>query len=729
VLEGNKATRAARALRQSGLALCGVWLVLAAAAAGRAASPPLPPQKDSECLACHGTPGSKDEKGRNIYVDEAKHKSSVHGPLDCTACHAAIREYPHPQPVAKVDCATCHSEVAADVAKSTHSMLGAETCAACHGNAHTIRAPGAKAGQECRACHGDLVKSYEASVHGRLQKNGDTSSATCRSCHGPAHRVLSAGDPASPVAKKNLPGTCGSCHANPEFLAKHNIPFAHPVEAYRLSVHGRAVLAGNDKAASCSDCHGSHDILPGRDAHSRINHWNVPQTCGACHGAIRDTYLASIHGQAMQRGATGAPVCTDCHGEHNILAPSEPGSLVNPARVSTVTCGHCHGDERVASRYNLPLDRVPAFEDSFHGLALRAGSQTVANCASCHGIHNILASSDPRSTVHPKNIAATCGQCHAGAGSAFAIGRVHVLTASLNEHAVVKWIRWIYVGMILVTVLFIVLHNGADFLKKLRGPRVRPDSGQEVTRMNLRFRFAHWLVVISFPLLVVTGFALKYPDTWWAHPLLLWESTLAFRGTLHRAAAVILLAALVYHAMHLILSPRDRRMLSEMLPRIRDAADLVGALRYNFGLAAQKPAFGKFTYAEKFEYWAFLWGMGVMTVTGFLLWFVDFTLRHFPKWFSDAATAVHYYEAILATLSIVLWHFYMTVFDPDVYPMDRAWITGKTSADHLRHTRPEYFAQLMREEEARAAAAAAPAKGDPSTASAPDETSNPPRED
>src|SRR5664279_4314483 len=85
----------------------------------------------------------------------------------------------------------------------------------------------------------------------------------------------------------------------------------------------------------------------------------------------------------------------------------------------------------------------------------------------------------------------------------------------------------------------------------------------------------------------------------------------------------------------------------------------------------------KFNYAEKVEYWAFMWGTVVMTVSGFLLWFNNFTLRHFPKWVSDAATAVHFYEALLATFSILIWHFYMVIFDPLVYPMDTAWIDGK----------------------------------------------------
>jgi len=120
--------------------------------------------------------------------------------------------------------------------------------------------------------------------------------------------------------------------------------------------------------------------------------------------------------------------------------------------------------------------------------------------------------------------------------------------------------------------------------------------------------------------------------------------------------------------------------------------------RQNLGLSGGRPTFGKFSYAEKFEYWAFVWGTLVMAISGFLLWFDNFSLRHFPKWVTDAATAIHYYEAILASLAILLWHFYMVIFDPEVYPMDRAWLTGKVPADHLRHTRPAYYWQLVSEQ-------------------------------
>ena len=396
----------------------------------------------------------------------------------------------------------------------------------------------------------------------------------------------------------------------------------------------------------------------------------------------------------MKAGARDAPVCTDCHGEHLILAPGEAGSTVSAARVSTVTCGRCHGDERLAQRYNLPADRLPSYADSFHGLAMREGSQTVANCASCHGEHNIFPSSDPRSTVYPANLHKTCGNCHAGAGAKFAIGQVHVQMGNGTAHPVVRWIRRIYLTLIPLTLAFMIFHNLIDLLSKLRRPRPRFDGGDKVLRMNLWFRMAHWGVVFSFPTLVFTGFALKYPEAWFARPFLLSEREFAFRGWLHRVAAILLLASMVYHFIHLAVNRRDRAMVKAMLPQFRDVQDLVNVMLYNLGLSKNQPVFSKFSYAEKLEYWAFLWGTVVMASSGLLLWFNNFTLRHFAKWVADAATAVHFYEAVLATFSILLWHFYIVIFDPVVYPMDLSWLTGKVPAEHYRQWRPVYLRAL-----------------------------------
>ena len=468
------------------------------------------------------------------------------------------------------------------------------------------------------------------------------------------------------------------------------------MELYRQSVHGRAVADGDGAAATCSDCHGSHGILPSQDARSKINHFNIPSTCGQCHADIAETYLASVHGEAMKAGEAGAPVCSDCHGEHLILAPQEKQSLVNASRVSMATCGRCHNDERLALRYNLPTDRVPSFADSYHGLALRGGSQSVANCASCHGVHNIFRSKDARSTVNAANLAKTCGNCHAGAGDHFIIGPVHVRITTGPAHPIVKWIRWTYLALIPLTLGFMVLHNLIDFFAKLVRHQFRRETGGQATRMNRNFRIAHAGVILSFPTLVFTGFALKYPEAWWARPLLLWEGHIAFRGLVHRCAAVVLVAATIYHLIHLAVNKRDRLFLKAMMPQFKDATDLVQVFAYNLGITKMEPRFAKFNYAEKLEYLAFMWGTLIMTLSGLLLWFNNFTLRHFPKWVSDAATAVHYYEALLATFAILIWHSYMVIFDPLVYPMDTAWLDGKVPADHYRHSRPEYYRALQR---------------------------------
>jgi formate dehydrogenase gamma subunit len=606
------------------------------------------------------------------------------------------------------DCIGCHDVDLAKFEKTPHASMG---CTGCHGSITKLPHTGKPAPVKCADCHADEVKNYAGSVHGMAKKQGMADAATCASCHGSPHELLPTSDPASRVAKPNLPDTCGSCHSNPDFMAKHKIPFAKPVEAYRLSLHGREVAKGNMAAASCSDCHGSHTILPATDPRAKVNHANVMETCGACHVKVKAAYEQSVHGVAVAQGATDAPTCTDCHGEHSILAPSEAGSLVNPARVSTVTCGRCHADERLARRYDLPASNVISFEDSFHGLALRGGQQTVANCASCHGVHDILPSSDPRSTINPKNLGRTCGQCHTGVGDKLATARIHLRNEGADGHPVVKWIRLAYLLLIPLTIGFMLLHNGLDFLRKLRHRKSHHGSGEEVMRMNIRFRIAHWMVIVSFITLVFTGFALKFPESAWVKVCQSCGLSPIARAYLHRIAAILITFGTVYHLVHMAMVRRDRVILGELLPNWQDAKDIFNMLRYNLGLTKHRPTFGMFGYPEKMEYWAFMWGTVVMAVTGFLLWAENWTLSHFPKWVIDAATAAHWYEAILATLSILVWHWYLVIFDPDVYPMDMAWLNGKVPADHLRETRPEYYRRIVEASEAQDSDQAAPPDG------------------
>jgi formate dehydrogenase gamma subunit len=679
-----------------------------------------PLKQDEACLACHGTAGMKSDKGKDIAVDPARHAASAHGILGCKDCHTSIKEFPHPAKIAKVQCVTCHEEEVKSFASSAHAILGDTACASCHGSAHELSTAEKLMPAKCSECHGQEVKEFQKSIHGQAAKNGDADAPRCTSCHGAVHALKAASEGDSSVTAKKLADTCAKCHSDPGFLSRHKIPVAHPVDSYKQSVHGRAIAAGSEKAADCNSCHGNHDIYPARDARSRVNHWRVSETCGACHKEIARIYDESVHGEAVRAGVKDAPVCVDCHGEHLILGPLNPASPVNAANVSAETCGRCHASERLAQLYDLPADRVPSYVASYHGLALKGGKLTAANCASCHGIHNIFRSSDARSTINAANLGKTCGQCHKGSDEArYAIGPIHVQTGAGPNHPVVKWIRWTYWVLIPMTLGFMLLHNLLDLLAKLIRRRPRQETSQVALRMNLWFRVAHWGIMASFPTLVVTGFALKFPDSWWAKPLLQWESNAGVRGGLHRVAAIVLIAATVYHFIHLLVKKRDRSFLSAMCPNMKDAWDMIHVFRYNLGLTKEEPKFGKFNYAEKIEYWAFLWGTMVMALSGFLLWFNNFSLRHFAKWVTDAATAVHWYEALLATFSILLWHFYLVIFDPVVYPMDTAWLDGKIPADHYRHTRPGYYRELARaglietpEEPASPEAAVEPARGD-----------------
>jgi cytochrome b subunit of formate dehydrogenase len=372
-----------------------------------------------------------------------------------------------------------------------------------------------------------------------------------------------------------------------------------------------------------------------------------------------------------------------------VLPPSSLRSTVNPAHVRE-TCAQCHGNVRLSRRYGLPPDRVLSFDASFHGMALKGGDETVANCASCHGIHNILASSDPRSTTNPRNLPATCGKCHLGAGRRFALGTIHELQGRAEPNSV-RWARQFYLLVIPLTLGLMFLHHLGDWVHKLIRLRFRPADGsaeswrsryelsrREAVRMYGVERIEHALLLVSFSVLAWTGFALKYPDTWWARPLLAWETTWSLRGKVHRIAAVVFMALVIVHVVSLVKSERLRRHWKELWPRVNDLSEGMLSLAHNLGLRSERPQLSPHSYVEKIEYWAVVWGAGVMIVTGLMLWANHLTLQWLPKSALDFATAVHFYEAVLAASAVVIWHFYSVIFDPDVYPLETAWLTGRS---------------------------------------------------
>jgi cytochrome b subunit of formate dehydrogenase len=561
-----------------------------------------------------------------------------------------------------------------EIGESVHGFLDCEDC-----HAAEFLEGEAEPAVDCAACHDEVVAEYAASSHGRLHGEGVSEAPACVTCHGPTHDIVSSSDPASPVHPTRLVETCGACHADAQMVEKFGIPVAQPVAAYSASVHARA-LAREEKAPGCSGCHGSHGILPASDPDSLVHHQRVPETCGGCHAEIAAAFAESVHGKAAAHGAREAPVCTDCHGEHRILSPEEPGSPVFATNLPKMNCGRCHADLRLGDKYGFDVDTVSAYADSYHGLASRAGAVSVANCASCHGVHDIRPSSDPASHVHEANLPTTCGSCHPGAGERFAIGPVHVLTEAADAHPAVFWVRRLYLALIYASVAGMLLHNFLDLRRKFKSPPVVRRPVEEAReRMSLGFRLAHGTLAVSFGVLVYTGFALTYPESWWAAPLQRWEASLGLRGWVHRASAVVMLVAFAGHFLHLVFSRPARRCIGQMVPRRVDWHEFRERLAWYLGRRRQPPEAPWLGYPEKIEYLAMIWGTLVMALTGVYLWLDDLVLRWFPKWMADVATVVHFYEAVLASLAILVWHFYFVIFDPVVYPMDTAWLDGRSA--------------------------------------------------
>jgi cytochrome b subunit of formate dehydrogenase len=140
----------------------------------------------------------------------------------------------------------------------------------------------------------------------------------------------------------------------------------------------------------------------------------------------------------------------------------------------------------------------------------------------------------------------------------------------------------------------------------------------------------------------------------------------------------------IYHVFYVAAAREGRRLLRDLAPCPRDAFDALHAMRYYIGLRKEKPKFARFNYAEKAEYWALVWGTAPMGLSGVMLWAKVWVGNLLARWWVDVATAVHFYEAILATLAILVWHFYQVFSDPDVYPMNSAWWDGRMPVEHYR---------------------------------------------
>ncbi|MGD0946199.1 MAG: cytochrome c3 family protein [Candidatus Binatia bacterium] len=601
--------------------------------------------ENADCFVCHSDEQlvTTDSAGKEVslYVDEAQFAASIHAKHLCTSCHSDITEVPHPDNF---------------TAKPV----------------------------SCAQCHRVETEIYRNSDHGRAIHQGVPEAASCKDCHGSNHYLLNYRDPKSPVFRANIPQTCARCHANTAEMEKFNLRQRSPIVSYEKSVHGLALLEKKEmNAAVCTDCHGSHDLHKSTNPVSKLYWQHVPDTCGKCHENVEQTYMRSVHGSAVKRGARDAPVCTDCHGEHTIAAVKLATSRVAPANIPE-TCGQCHAAQRIVAQYQLPPNVFTTYVQSFHGLAMQGGNVTAASCASCHGVHDILPSSDPRSTINPQNLPQTCGKCHPGIGTRLGkeFFRIHAPPgAAEGKPWLVNLITRIYIVLIVVTIGGMAVFNTLDYLHKARRHIAHVKQSDGELRLTRWLRTQHLLLMATFILLAYTGFAHKFPDAIWSWPFrALGDSGSAARGLIHRIAGWTFIALFLVHGVSLVLTRKGRDYLRALWFAWHDLGDALGTLAFNLGLRQTPPPHRRWNYAEKAEYWALMWGSVVMIVTGLMLLFTETVLRTMPKVWYDVAQVIHYYEAVLATLAIVVWHFYWVILDPHEYPMNPAWLIGKKPA-------------------------------------------------
>lgn len=588
-------------------------------------------------------------------------------------------------------CVECHETsvhdtlIAEDLTHSVHEGFG---CLDCHTDKGTL--PHKESADfyvgfnGCAACHESEGEEY--TMHGRVPQAEDDEVPSCADCHGD-HDVLPSSAKLSRVHPANLPETCGACHRDLDLIARHEIREGHPVDVYESSVHGVSVKGGLETAATCNDCHSqagtAHKIFSSDNPESSVYHFNIPDTCGKCHGEVAEEFWGGIHGQLVRRGDADSPVCTHCHGEHGIISPSDPRSPVSRARLAEATCTPCHNSISLTEKYGISTGRRPSFIDNFHGLKTQSGDLFVANCASCHGYHGVLPSSDPESPIYPDNLQTTCGECHPGISAELAAVPIHEIETLKEPNKIADMVKVIYIVAILVIIGLMAIHWLIDLFRQIVLVMKKP----QVRRMRTDEVWQHMLLMVSFTVLVITGFALRYGDAWFAAFMFGWDHGFMVRGIIHRVAAVGLIVGSAWH-MFFLVTRRGRRFFIDMLPNLQDFLHFLQRILYNLGLSKKTPQFKKFSYVEKAEYWALLWGTAVMILTGLFLWFDNFFVKLLPEGFLEVSLVIHFYEAILATLAILVWHLYSTVFNPHVYPMNPSWITGKMPRDMFVHEHP-----------------------------------------
>jgi cytochrome b subunit of formate dehydrogenase len=588
--------------------------------------------------------------------------------------------------------------VPADVlAGSVHEAL---RCIDCHVDAAPLPHARTLAPPACGTCHQAEQREFDRSSHAAALAAGHPEAPTCVDCHS-SHGILPPGERASTTFPLNVVRVCGDCHEH------HRTPEGEPserVQMYLDSAHGKAVLrAGLPVAATCADCHLPHRVLPSDDPEATTSRHNITRTCGSCHLGVAETFEGSVHGRATQNGSDGAPVCTDCHTTHGVTRVTSSEVYLD----IIAECGDCH--DRPEMRRGRRVSLYQSYRASYHGQVTNLGSTRAARCSDCHGAHDIRPPDDPASHLHESNIVATCRACHEGANARFARYDPHADYRDASRYPVLHGV-WLYFVIVMSLAFgFFGLHSILWFVRSL-ADRVRHGSHPRhvanphaIRRFTTLNRINHALVIITFLGLTLTGIPLLFSGQCWAEPLIHLAGGVVAAGVLHRVFAIMLMINFAIHFFGLIRSvvhhgpARVRGWLfgpHSLLPRWKDVTDCARMFHWFFG-GGKKPAFGRWTYWEKFDYWAEIFGTLIIGGSGLLLWFPEFFSRFLPGEVFNIAAIVHGYEALLALGFIFTIHFFNAHLRLEKFPVDDVIFTGRVPEEEFREERAEEWEFLV----------------------------------
>lgn len=604
---------------------------------------------DRECLKCHEQDDiQKTVEGQTVSLTVKKEhiQESVHRNIPCVKCHTDIT----PQ----------------------------------------IQRPCETAGRvDCSNCHAQIAEDYFESGHGQAYFEKDPNTPYCTDCHG-THEVMSHQDERDKTYRTHIPQLCGDCHGKLDHPASIETEMGDVLVDYSSSVHGRGLVEkGLLPSAVCTDCHNTHFILDYEDERSSTHFRNIPATCAICHQGIYNEYLDSVHNIESTETQERLPNCEDCHSAHQIKEHSGDQFM------SEVThqCGICH--EELSETYT----------ETIHGKAYTLGYLKSAKCSDCHGSHDVKRMNDPDSHVGFNRVVETCQKCHADANRRFTGYLTHATHHDRQKYPILYFTFWAMTALLLGVFGFFGIHTLLWFPRSFKHLKVKREAEKlhkhkryYIQRFDTEQRITHIFVILSFMGLALTGMMLKFASMPWARFLADLLGGVEAAGRIHRISAAITFGYFIFHLFTLF--KHKKKTKTTVLKMVfskrslwfnkKDLQDFVGSVKWFLGLGP-RPEYGRWTYWEKFDYMAVFWGVGVIGISGLILWFPEFFTKLLPGWLINVAMIVHSDEALLAVGFIFTVHFFNTHLRPESFPLDPVIFTGLVPLDEYKEDRPEEY--------------------------------------